>query len=187
MLFGFSFSGLVYAQGMVILGDNSAAKNCHRAAESAATMRFVSQEDVAQCDRALNHGSLKQRDRVATYVNRGILYAAQEDYQAAARDYQRAESIGGPSGEVYANRGNLKFIQREYQTAIEYYDQSIALGMPRVHVAYVNRGLVKEAVGDLRSAKSDYQKALELSPEWRKALQFLVRVELKISKQNASE
>ena len=173
-------SGAVNAQGMVIMGDSSAAQDCHRAADTAAVTRMVGNEDIKQCDLALEYGGLKAKDRIATYVNRGILYSANEDYRKAELDYERAAAIPGHGAEVYANKGNLFFVKRDYQSALNNYNKAIEMGMSRVQIAYANRGMVYEAQMQLELAQVDFQKALEISPEWLKAQQLLARVERKI-------
>ena len=169
------------AQGIVLLGDNASARRCYQAAELAATSRLASQEDIDQCSIALDHGSLKSRDRVATLVNRGVLYSAQENYTAARRDYDRALKIPSHGGEVYANIGNLDFMLQNFDAALEHYAKAIAMGMPRVHVAHVNRGMVYEQTGRFQAALNEYQTAKRLAPEWPKPIELIERVNRKIA------
>ena len=170
------------AQGMVLLGDNSFARRCFQAADRAALTQMANDDDIEQCTSALDLGGLKPSDRVATLVNRGVLFSAQENYTAAKKDYLRALKIRGHGGEVYANIGNLDFLLRDYDQALVNYAKAIEMGMPRVHVAHVNRGMVFENLDQLDMAKMEYQTAIEIAPEWKKATELLLRVEKKQAK-----
>lgn len=166
---------------MMIIGENTFAKKCYQAALSASLMGTASRQDAETCKEALFVGGLKPRDMVATHVNRGIVNTAYGDHEAANGDYERALRIRGHGGEVYANRGNLRFLQRDYQKAMEDYDKALDMEMMGRHIAHLNRGMVSERLGRLQSARQDYEIALEIQPEWAKAIELLTRVERKIS------
>jgi tetratricopeptide (TPR) repeat protein len=57
-------------------------------------------------------------------------------------------------GNVYAKKG-------EYEKALEQYDQVI-FSLPGYAIAYLNRGLTKELLGDLQGACSDWKLAFDL-------------------------
>ena len=172
-----------WGQGIVLLGDNEYAQRCYRAAENASLLRAASDDDIEQCTLALDIGALKPKDRLATLVNRGILYAAQENYAQAKADYERAMQSKNHGGEAYANLGNLYFLLRDYDTAVENYTKAIDRGMSRAHVAYLNRGMVFENTRRWSLAQSDYEQAMQLAPEWQKARELHQRVSLKLAKQ----
>ena len=70
------------------------------------------------------------------------------------------------TGEVYVNRGNLYFVGNDFGKAISEYDQALDLGLSKEHVAYFNRAMAHEHLGDLASAEQDYLRAIDLSPQW---------------------
>lgn len=160
------FSSSAGAQSMTVLGGDSYARECYTAATFAALMHSASREDLETCTNALDYGKLSTRDLLATYVNRGVVYVALEEYQKAARDYATALNLEPRSGEVYVNRGNLSFLDKAYSEAIAEYTKALELGLAKSHIAHFNRGMAHEHAGDLADAEADYRRAAELAPEW---------------------
>ncbi len=169
------------AQSMMIIGGNSHAEACYRAAGLAARFGHADRTDLDECNKALELGSLSLGDRVATYVNRGIVHASREDYKAAVADYRRAENMNPDSPEVAINMGNLWYISGYYQKAAERYEFALEHDANNhKDVAHYNRGMAREKAGDLRLAVEDYQAALQISPEWERAQKSLKKIQAKI-------
>jgi tetratricopeptide (TPR) repeat protein len=141
---------------------------------------MASRLDVEDCNRAINDATLKKDELIATYVNRGILLMAIEDYAAAAKDYNKALSMSDDVGEAYINRGNLWFMYQKFPEAIEDYNKALKFGVSKPHVAHLNRGMARESLGRLKEAQQDYESALELIPDWMIARQKLDRVSRKL-------
>lgn len=172
---------LAMTQSVTILGDNTDARDCYFAAQIAVQMQSSSKSDVTTCTRALQTPQLGQRDRAATYINRGILYVALEDYQAAIDDYAKAEELHPEFGALHVNRGNLYFMGQAYDSAIREYNIALQMGVRQQSVAHLNRGMAYEKLGRLREAMADYQQALELAPEWLLVRDKLERVKKKLN------
>lgn len=173
-----SFS--VSAQSMLILGGGSFAKDCYRASSSASLTGFAGQDDLELCDRAISHGSLKKKDLVATYVNRGVIKVAIEDFQGAVRDYNKAINLNDDTAEAYMNRGNLWFMTNHFEEAIQDYDHSLQLNLSMSHVALFNKGMALENMGHLSQAKENYLAALAQVEDWPMAQSKLDRVNKKL-------
>ena len=154
------------AQSVTILGDSGEARECFYSAGLAIQMQSTSSSEIETCSRALSLGNLRLRDKAATYVNRGILYAANEQYQEAVKDYERAMKLYPKFGAIYVNRGNLFFLGQSYDSAILEYTKALNMDLRQDHVAYLNRGMAYEKLGKLSNAESDYRLAIELAPEW---------------------
>ena len=169
------------AQSLQVIGGNSFATECFRESTMAAKLGSSSSQSIDICNKALHHGNLKQRDRIATYVNRGVIYASLSQYNKAVKDYQKAITLDGTVAEPYLNRGNLWFLGQKWQKAMADYDKSIELKLSQAEVAYFNRGMAKEQLGLLEEAKIDYLTALELRPEWNDPQEKLERVQSKIN------
>ena len=122
------------------------------------------------------------RDKAATFVNRGVLHVADENYQKAVDDYATAMELYPGFGAIYVNRGNLFFLGESYKSAIAEYDKALDMGVTQIHVAHLNRGMAYEKLGEFQKALSDYQVALELAPEWTAAKMKRERVLSKIEK-----
>jgi len=169
------------AQSVTILGDSDDARECYFSAGIAIQMQSTSSAEIETCSRALSIGNLRLRDKAATFVNRGILYAANEQYQKAIKDYESAMKLYPEFGAIYVNRGNLFFLGQSYDSAIMEYTKALDLDLSQDHVAYLNRGMAYEKLGKLSNAESDYRLAIELAPEWSVAKSKLERVLIKIN------
>ncbi len=155
-----------YTQSMSVIGGGSYARNCYMASTLAIQLNSASREDIQECDLAIQHGRLTRKDLLATYVNRGILYGAMEDYQKALKDYRTAIDMGPESGEVYVNLGNLYLLSQKYDVAIRQYTTAIELTLTQDHIAHYNRAMAYENNNQFDNAATDYRRAIELSPQW---------------------
>ena len=154
------------AQSMTVIGGNSYARDCYTSASVVSRIHTESVSGVATCTRAIEYGRLSTRDLLATYVNRGILYVAKNEFDRAASDYDTAVKLKPPTGEVYVNRGNLSFLKKSYTDAISEYGKAVDLGMDKIQVAYYNRAIVQERLRDFDAAEADYRRAIEADQDW---------------------
>ncbi len=149
------------AASVVILGDGM-GRECYLSAalkRSAATSLEI-------CTNALQ-GALSQRDRAATFVNRGVVYAESGNPEAALQDYQQALRIDPSLGEAHVNSGiALMQIGGRDREAIEALTRAIVMGAPRIEVAYYTRAMAYELVGEVRAAYDDYHAAVDARPDW---------------------
>ncbi len=161
------------AQSMTVIGSDDSARACFHSANIAARRDYTDAAAVADCTRALEHSRLTDRDRMATFVNRGILYLAQRELDRAAADFDAAIKLDPASGEAFVDRGNMAYMRRAYDAAIIDYTRGLELGLEKDHIAYFNRAMAQEHLRNFDGAKADYRRAMELEPEW-----FLPRVRL---------
>ena len=176
-----AFSHTTFAQSVTIIGQSEDARECYFSAQIAIQMQSASRSDLETCTRALQTQNLAARDKAATFINRGIIYVALEDYQEAVDDYAVAENLFPEFGAVHVNRGNLFFISEVYDGAIKEYNKALEIGLTQQSVAYLNRGMAYEKLGRLQEAKTDYLQAIELSPEWKQPQYKLERVNKKLN------
>jgi len=121
----------------------------------------------------------------AAYNNRGAVYAknslikalldknknpriadvyknnADEDYDRAIEDYNKAIALDPNYALAYARRGSAYDNKGQYDRAIEDYNKAIALD-PNYAAAYNNRGLAYYKKGNMGRAISDFQKACDM-------------------------
>jgi len=69
-------------------------------------------------------------------------------------------------GEAFVNRGAALVAQRRFQEGVVEIDRGLALGADEPEKAYFNRALAWEGLDDMKAAWLDYQKALEIRPDW---------------------
>jgi tetratricopeptide (TPR) repeat protein len=159
------------ADAAVTVLGNGLAQACFEAAEFGGNAR----DGIAACNEALGEIALSIRDRAATLVNRGILYARVDELELAVADYTQGLSMEPTMGEGYVDRGAALIVLKRYDDALEDIDKGIALGSSRLHIAYYDRGLVHEAMGNIRAAYDDYKKATEIEPNFALANAELAR------------
>lgn len=127
------------------------------------------------CTEALDTESLNARDRAGTYVNRGVLRMRRMDWRGATADFDEAVKISPTMGEAYVNRGAVAIGQHRYADSLPDLNKGLALGVEEPAKVYFNRALAYEGLDDVKSAYFDYQKAVELSPDWAAPQQELTR------------
>jgi tetratricopeptide (TPR) repeat protein len=127
------------------------------------------------CTRALDEEALSARDRAGTYVNRGVMKLRRANYDAAVLDFNQAVRIKPDMGEGYVNRGAASIGMHRYPEGLVDLNKGIELGVDEPAKAYYNRALAYEGLEDAKAAYFDYQKAVELSPEWTAPREQLVR------------
>ena len=105
--------------------------------------------------------SLKlQPNQIALYNLRGSAYYDRGEYDIAIADFNDAIRVGPPSSIVFHNRGNAYRAKNDYARAIEDYSQAIKLSPNDAPFSYQNRGVSKQALGDLDGALADINEAI---------------------------
>ena len=150
---------------MISFGNTDAGL-CYNAAE----MARVSAGSLDRCDAALEDRRLLKKDRIATLVNRGILFNHRGDYTAAIADFEAALALDPEASEAYVNRGNTYFSTQQFDLAIDDYSTSLQMNPRNPYIAHYNRGLVNEAKREEKLAFADFVRATELQPGWEPAL-----------------
>ena len=120
---------------------------------------------------------LNPKSEEALY-GRGMYYQeVAMDYDKAIQDYTSISEINPKNKNAYYNLG---FIHYQYlkvnNEAVKHYSKAIECD-PQWPEAYFNRGLAFETMGDIAKAKSDYQQALTIRPDYGKARIALLRVQ----------
>ncbi|MBS0488939.1 tetratricopeptide repeat protein [Phenylobacterium sp.] len=127
------------------------------------------------CTLALETELLDPRDRAGTFVNRGVLKLRRSAFSDAARDFDFAVRLQPEMGEAYVNRGAASIGRKRYAEGLSDINRSLELGVSEPEKAYYNRALAHEGLDDPKSAYFDYQKALEIAPDWDAPRQQLSR------------
>lgn len=140
------------------------AQLCYQAAVD----QFAS--DTEDCDQALKDGAMTMRDRMATYVNRGIILNRAGRLDEALDDFDKALDRDDGLAEAYLNRGNTYFLMRQYDDAISDYEAALRYDLKKADIAWYNIGLAHEAKRDDVKAKEAYRTALEINPDFGPAL-----------------
>lgn len=155
---------------VTVLGGGMARQCSHAALGGESDAKF---EDY--CTQALESEPLSARDRAGTYVNRGVLKLRRKDFGSAQFDFNRAIQTKPDLGEAYVNRGAAAVGARRYADGLSDLNKAIELGVGEPEKAYYNRALAFEGLDNMKAAYFDYQKAIELKPEWEQPKKELAR------------
>lgn len=160
--------------GAVITLGSSPAAECYQAARD----RAATLDTIERCDLALSSG-LRDRDQMATFVNRGVLRLVLKRFGEAESDFNAALAIDPKQPEAWLNKGVAAYSSGDSAASIRHFTQALALGTRRPELAYHGRGLANEDRGDLRSAYADFQQARTLAPKWKEPAVELARYQVR--------
>lgn len=165
-----SFASSAAIAAITVLGGGL-GKTCYDSAEYGGDPRA----GIKSCTDALDQTALSLRDRAATLINRGILHSRIDETQLAIEDYDQGLSVDPTLAEGYIDRGAAMIVMHRYTAALEDIDKGISLNANRLQIAYYDRGIVDEALGNVKAAYEDYKKAAEIAPDFALANAQLAR------------
>lgn len=159
------------ANAAVSVIGGSVAQSCYQAAEYGDNAA----DGIRICKLALEDTALTSRDRAATTINLGILRAQGDDPEGALESYNAGLKIDSTLGEGYVDRGATEIVLKRYDAAVTDITKGLALNANRPEIAYYDRAIANEALGNIKDAYLDYKKAVELSPDFTLANEQLMR------------
>jgi tetratricopeptide (TPR) repeat protein len=71
---------------------------------------------------------------------------------------------------------------QRYDDALKDINKGIGMGAKKPEIAYYDRAIVDEALGDVRGAYEDYKKAVEIAPDFALASEQLARFKVVVRK-----
>lgn len=160
------------AHAAVTVLGNGLAHTCYAAAEFGGGNP---EDGIKACSDAVEQMALPVRDRAATFVNRGILYSRVGEPNLAIADYNKCIAMKPDLGEAYVDRGAALIMLTRYDEAVQDIDKGIAMGANRPEIAYYDRGIAEDALGNVRAAYEFFKKATELQPDFTLASSELAR------------
>jgi len=129
---------------------------------------------MASCTQALS-GKMIAKDRIATLVNRGTIEAASGELDAAIGDYKAALTLNPKTADIYIDRGSALMRAARYQEALADFNTALSLHPTNAYIAYFNRGIAQEKLGNTMAAYQDYKQAANLAPDYQPAKTELSR------------
>ena len=147
------------------------AEACADAAKSGATTAKAE----AICTAALDGEAMIPRDRAGTFVNRGIIKLRSKEYAGAIQDFNIAIRYKSDLAEAYVNRGAARIGTRHYAESIADLTQALDLTVQEPEKAYYNRAVAYEWMDNEKAAYFDYEKAIQLAPDWQLPKEQLTR------------
>ncbi|MEM6709785.1 MAG: hypothetical protein AAF648_13470 [Pseudomonadota bacterium] len=144
-----------------VLFNESPAYLCYLAANE----RRPRDEGLEDCDAAIAKENLTPTALAATLSNRGLLRARGGAIEAALSDHDRAVRLTPEVASLFINRANAYTLREQFLPALQDLDYAVALGDEQVHLAFYNRALIHQRLGNLAAARSDAEAALATVPE----------------------
>ena len=135
-----------------------------------------SPQGIAQCNAAIaSEATTDGRERMASLVNRGILYLLDNKTTNAGRDFDEALAYDPQQPEALLGKAIEQWQVGNGAGAVELATRSLQYGPKRPAVAYLIRGLANEQQGQLRAAYADLQTARQIEPNWAEPAEQLQR------------
>ncbi|MEZ5945831.1 MAG: tetratricopeptide repeat protein [Hyphomonas sp.] len=160
------------AMAQVSVFGGGLARDCY---EAAFYQTVSAQEGEKICSQALSAETMKFENRAATFTNRGVLRMRLGKYEASLGDYDTAKRMKPDLGAIWLNEGAAYIFRKDYGSALASLDKAVELNSQDLYAAYYNRAIAKENLGDVAGAYYDFQKALELKPDFERAEWQLAR------------
>jgi tetratricopeptide (TPR) repeat protein len=168
-----AFAALLFttgAQAAVSVLGGGPAEMCFQGADTGGDPA----DYLMYCNQALA-GTLTDTDRAATYINRGVLKLATNSTDSAASDFLAGLKINDKLGEGYVDLAATEITHKKFADAIADINKGLALGTKQPYVAYYDRAMADEALGNLQGAYDDYRQALRIEPDFTLASNELKR------------
>ena len=163
------------AQASVLVVGGGLAESCYRAADA----RDKSHDALQICNRALVGEALTKSDRVATYVNRGIVHFARGTEQDALADFDRALAIDPAEPDAWLNKAVVTVQHGRGVDALPMIQKALELNTRRPALAYYVRGIIEERRGNIRAAYHDFRRAQQFEPKWKEPAIELARYQVR--------
>jgi tetratricopeptide (TPR) repeat protein len=117
------------------------------------------------------------------YFDLGYKAGEVGEYEKAIEYFNNAINIDRNYRQAYENRGWIKYRMEKYLSSLE--DLSMALDLGANKWTYNQRGLVKIKLGTLEGAIKDFEKALEIDPEYTVAIENKRLAQKSLDERNA--
>lgn len=151
------------ASAAVISLGSGLAESCFHAAEA----RHADRQSIQACDRALTEQGLTAEDRVATYVNRGVLHLIRSNVRMANADFDAALAIDPTEAEAWLNKAVALARFGKSTDAMPFVAKALEHGTRKPALAYFVRAMANEDNGNIAAAYHDLKRAQQLDPKWK--------------------
>lgn len=96
------------------------------------------------------------------YVNRASIYSDQNDESKAIRDLRTATRLDPSDWIAWSNLGNSLGRIKNFSAALSTYNHALRLKSDSANI-WIGRGHVREKLGQLKEAESDFSRAIKAS------------------------
>lgn len=121
---------------------------------------------------------------IQTYFNLTEVYVMLDRFNDAKKALKRAQLLDKENGEIYFHLGNVALLEDNVDEGKQHYAKAVSLGYTNPYI-YMNLGSAYEDLGDLESAISSYNKAIQLDKHFGSA--WVKKLELYLAQEQYSE
>jgi tetratricopeptide (TPR) repeat protein len=161
----------VPAHAAVFVVGEGPERGCYLAAKT----HSLTAESLKLCNDAITYSDMTLHDRAATFVNRGVILLGLGHVDTAMVDFNECLRIMPDQADTYLNRGAAYISLKQYANALTEIQKSFTLHPSEMAVAYYDRGVAEEELGQLRDAYQDYQAAAKELPTFTEANEAVSR------------
>jgi tetratricopeptide (TPR) repeat protein len=122
---------------------------------------YLKRNDFDPALQAYTRAIERSPNRAGLYVSRAVVYLNLMDYEKARADLSRALTFDKENHIAWALHGEIFSLENRLDEALAAYNRAIEI-RPNWAIAYLDRGRLRQELGDLISARSDMDKAVEL-------------------------
>ena len=152
--------------------SRDSARDCYLATLSASGS---SQTGLQACTVALEDAT-EDGMRAGVLANRAYIRLRTADYAGTVADSDLSLSLEPELAAANLNRGAGLIGLGRYQEALPSLEKAVALSRgSKLQLAYYNRAIARENLGDIRGAYFDYKMAVDLDPKFAAAAEQLAR------------
>ena len=151
------------------------AESCYHAAEG----RDASRTALENCNKAMAEEGLQQHDRVATHVNRGIVYLIRGNLKEANADFDAALELDPSEPDAWLNKAVVHARFGDSTKAMPFVAKALELKTRRPALAYFVRAMAYEDSGNIPAAYYDLKRAQSLEPQWGEPVAELARFQVR--------
>ncbi len=163
------------ANASVVTVGGGFAESCYRAADG----QTAKASELDACNQALAQQALTSEDKVATYVNRGILHLRRVNLDLANVDFDKAIALDPHQPEAWLNKAILNVRYGKSREALPLVAKALENRTRRPALAYFVRGVANEDSGNITAAYNDLRRAQALEPSWREPAIELKRYQVR--------
>lgn len=164
--------------------DRDGARECYLATLRAANPN-TDQAGLKACSQALD-ATVDPDMRAGLLANRAYIRLRMADYSGTITDATASLAVAPDLAAANLNKGAGLIGLGKFQDALPFLEKAVALSAGnKLELAYYNRGIARERLGDIRGAYLDYKKANELDPNFAPALEQLSRFTVTTSTDSA--
>lgn len=121
---------------------------------------------------------------IQTYFNLTESYVMLDRFDEAKKALKRAQLINKNNGEIFSTLEIIALLEENVDEGKQHYAKAVSLGYTNPYI-YMNLGSAYEDLGDLESALSSYNKAIQLDKHFASA--WLKKLELYLAQEQYSE